>query len=246
MVFLERKSDSMGVTKGDIVYSPTIRITTKCTQSCSHCCFECSPNRNDMMNIDVAKSISDFIKKNNIDVINVMGGEFFCNSDWKDIIRILSDNVVVRLVTNSDWIVLKHEVIDFLLEYKNVYMALSKTKFHTNANVQNAIDTLDKYGIAYILDKHNINNNVVPVGRGINHFGFYHMLGAYCMNPKHCMSFLIDEVGDLYKCPFGLWKIGNVFDNNVLHDLELFNDKFNSAHIMTCSQCVRIHKDIKW
>lgn len=28
---------------------PTIRITTKCTQACSHCCFSCSPAKTRMM-----------------------------------------------------------------------------------------------------------------------------------------------------------------------------------------------------
>ena len=83
---------------------PTIRITRKCTQQCTHCCFSCSPNSTDMMSLTTAKEISKFLANNNINQIQIMGGEFFLNPNWEMIITELSKKIrAVRLVSNGDW-----------------------------------------------------------------------------------------------------------------------------------------------
>ena len=97
------KCDKIG--KCPKLLTPTIRITNKCTQECSHCCFSSSPKSNITMSIDMSKSISRFIKSNSILFSNVMGGEFFCNPNWYDILsEIISNLTVMRLVSNGDWI----------------------------------------------------------------------------------------------------------------------------------------------
>lgn len=42
-----------------------------------------------MMSIDTAKEISLFFRSNKIRSINLMGGEFFCNPDWFEILDVL-------------------------------------------------------------------------------------------------------------------------------------------------------------
>lgn len=55
------------------------------------------------MSVDISKSISKFIKSNNILSSNVMGGEFFCNPNWYDILsEIISNLTMMRLVSNGD------------------------------------------------------------------------------------------------------------------------------------------------
>ena len=67
------------------VLYPTIRITTKCTQKCRHCAFECSPERSDFMEIEEAKEISKFLRNNGITQINLMGGEFVQHPNWSTV-----------------------------------------------------------------------------------------------------------------------------------------------------------------
>ena len=69
----------------------TIRITNRCTQSCMHCCFSSHPKSNIMMSIEQSKKTAQFIKNNEIEYINLMGGEFFCNPDWFEVLSNLVD-----------------------------------------------------------------------------------------------------------------------------------------------------------
>ena len=54
--------------------------------------------------------------------------------------------------------------------------------------------------------------NLVPIGRAESSGGLYSMFGCYCQNPKHHYSFLIDEVGKIYKCGFGVWNYADIDD----------------------------------
>ena len=49
----------------------TIRITNKCTQECSHCCFASSPKSNIMMSIEKAKEIAKFFIVNSLHQLNL-------------------------------------------------------------------------------------------------------------------------------------------------------------------------------
>ena len=223
---------------------PTIRITTKCTQRCSHCCYECSPEKKDMMTVRTANKIYDFLQEYKIESINVMGGEFFCNPHWREILHRLSIwRNYVRLATNSDWVAISKEVVDFLKGHFNVYMALSCDEFHSNKNVARAERILGKNKLPFVRDVIP-THEVVPVGRGENYYGgFFTLFGCYCKNPNHeCQSMLIDEKGNVYKCPFGLWKLGNIdsYDGDCIKHLEHFNKQFNKSGIMSCSECLRI------
>ena len=122
---------------------PTIRITTKCTQQCAHCCFSCSPTSEKMMTVETAEIIAKFLKANGILSLNVMGGEFFCNPDWYPIIgHLLSTGSVLRLVSNADWYdddVVKDKLAKLSAESKGrLYLSLSCDRWHTNAGVKSA------------------------------------------------------------------------------------------------------------
>lgn len=83
---------------------PTIRITNRCTQKCEHCGFSSSPTSSRMMTKEQSLLVSQFLKTNEIDYINVMGGEFFCNPEWEEVLENLISPVnIMRLVTNGDW-----------------------------------------------------------------------------------------------------------------------------------------------
>src|SRR5574343_1137609 len=118
---------------------PTIRITRRCTQQCNHCCFECSPNENEMMSVAMARNIGQFCQMNNIRYTEIMGGEFFCNPDWYEILDVLSVGMKrVRLVSNGDWAgspELALKVLSFLRSHSQFHVGISKDCWHTNKYV---------------------------------------------------------------------------------------------------------------
>ena len=227
---------------------PTIRITTKCTQSCSHCCFECSPKGADMMSLEMAGNINTFMHKNNIRHMEVMGGEFFCHPQWEEIIDILVKGMLtVRLVSTGDWAGasnLSERVVGFLRAHPQIRVGLSKDQWHTNKHVDAASQALKNGKIPFRLPTEDEikEDSIVPIGRGEFHYGFYSMFGNYCNKPDRRYVFLIDEKGAIYKCGLGGWPYANVteyLDGGFNARFKYFNDKFYGAHVMTCSQCRR-------
>lgn len=181
-----------------------IRITNKCTQTCSHCCFKSSPKSNIMMNIEMAKDVATFIKSNKVCDLNVMGGEFFCNPYWYEILSILVDSThSMRLVTNGDWVI-DNEIADKVVEFINLNkpklkIAISKDKWHTNKNIEKAEEYIKQTGALYhvALPSETTDSSIVPIGRSeFEYTPLYSFAGCYCHNPYEQYTFLIDENGD--------------------------------------------------
>lgn len=228
------------------ILHPTIRITNKCTQKCSHCCFESSPESNIMMSIKNADKICRFLKANEIVTINVMGGEFFCNPDWYEILEMLVDSVLhMRLVTNGDWTVIdsvRDKLGQFIEKNKDkLLMSLSFDNFHTNKHFEKAKAFLENTGCYLTIGQgKSESNGIVPVGRSSFSHGIYSMFGTYCGNPKKQYTFLIDEEGAIYKCVFGRWQYASVDDYLVggfAKRFKEFNKKFYSIFISNCYRC---------
>ena len=78
------------------------------------------------MSIEMAEKIAKFLTSNNIKNVNVMGGEFFCNPDWYEVMSPIADSVnggIFRLVSNSDWVKsneTRKKLVEFIDKYKDV------------------------------------------------------------------------------------------------------------------------------
>ena len=223
-------------------WHPIIRITTKCTQSCEHCCFSCSPSQTRQMSVEMAQQISDFLNNHHISTIEIMGGEFICNPNWYSIVETLSKNInSVRLVSNGDWLASSERVIKLLKRNKQIKIAISKDKYHTNQNYVNITKELETANIPYVIQSFELNEyGIVPIGRAQSYCGFYSYFGCYCKNPKYCSSCLVDEDGDVFYCPFGAWRVGNIQEVDIMEYLRDFNSAFDKSLIMSCSQCLRV------
>jgi len=225
-------------------YHATIRLTLKCTQTCSHCCFECSPQKETHMSVDMAKKIALFLVKNKINSTNLMGGEIFCNPNWREILDVLVPATkYTRIVSNGDWAINGEKFAEYLTKFNNCYVSLSKDKWHTNKNIIKAKNLLIKNKILY-----NISNlkesefNLVPIGRAEFSSGLYSMFGCYCYNPEKHYSFLIDEVGKIFKCDFGVWDydyIYNYLTGGFKARFKEFNKVFYGQFMASCSRCIR-------
>jgi len=166
-----------------------IRITTKCTQTCRHCCFSCSPECNDMMSVKTAKNINKFLQFNHIYHINIMGGEFFCNPDWFDIIKILSKNMKrVRITTNGDWSInadITNYFIKLCKSIRNIIIGISFDNFHTNKNVKTAISICKNNNIDYTSFDGHIEDAIVPVEKGNWYASDFSMFSCCCKINKY-------------------------------------------------------------
>lgn len=224
------------------ILHPVIRITKKCTQACSHCCFSCSPKCEEMITIKTASQIKQFLNSNNITIATIMGGEFFCNPEWKQIFEILIPGLLyVRLVTNGDWT--KDPLVPkFLKKFENIKVSISKDQWHTNKNVDKAIQMCKEYNLNYNIASANETSeeSIVPVGRSMDSFNFFGMFGCWCHSPDHMYSFLIDEQGLIYKCGFGIWnytKIEDHLEGGFSKVFKKFNRRFHSSFISNCRRC---------
>jgi hypothetical protein len=236
-------------------FMPTIRITMKCTQECDHCCFACSPKETAMMEIETAKKIHKFLVGNEIQSINVMGGEFWLNPNWETIIKILiKDMTTVRLVTNGDWYTSKKtcEQIKSLLQTQTqsiIYIAISIDNFHTNTNVENAKKFCIDNNLLYTLG-HGINEDgIIPVRKGYSYAGFYAGISMYCKGKCEKEGFMIDEDGKIFRCPCGIWHFDDMVEDFINGGWnsrwKQIIDAFRKTSIMSCNDCIRMENKFK-
>ena len=226
----------------------TIRITNKCTQMCSHCCFESSPNSKIMMSVEMATDITIFLVSNNIMSLNLMGGEFYCNPNWFEIFDIFIGSCKsVRIVSNGDWALsdrIKCKLKILHDKHGDKFrIHISKDKWHTNAYTDLAIKFLTIIGIENKITSpdESTDNSIVPIGRSEYSYNFYSSMGCYCHNPLHKYSFLIDEEGKIYKCSLGVWNYANINDylyGGFRSRFKEFNKKFYNIFIPSCRVCI--------
>jgi hypothetical protein len=230
------------------VLRPVIRITSKCTQQCRHCCFDCSPIRTEQMTLDTAKLINQFLTMYEIKAVSIMGGEFFCNPNWLPIFDTLLPSLeYCRLVTNGDWAE-DPEFLKQLLPYKDrLSIAISEDPWHTNKFTRRAVEQCEDLDFYWVLpsDSMKSNNVIVPVGRSEGSmdsvFGFF---STYCSNPQHQYSFLIDEIGGIFKCSFGRIKYANIvqhLDGSFPSRFKEVNQKFYNSSPMSCFRCASVY-----
>ena len=201
------------------------------------------------MSIKVATEIASFLKNNEVRSINLMGGEFFCNPNWFEILDVLIGTVPsARLVANGDWACnkeVKLKLTTLIDKYRDsLRFGISKDNWHTNKNVEAASGFLNEAKANFHITKPNeaTYSSIVPVGRSEYSQGIYSTISCYCYNPASKYSFLIDEEGNIYKCPFGVWKYDNIrnyVEGGFAQRFKEFNRKFYDIFISSCRACFR-------
>ena len=202
-----------------------------------------------MMSVEQAEKIARFNRNNVVEMLNLMGGEFFCNPDWFEIFSILIPSVkMARIVTNGDWANdirtrVKLNTLASLFKDK-IYICVSKDKWHTNRNVELADAYLEEIGVHHNVatEEETTNGSIVPVGRAWGEYigGIYDMFGCYCQNPKNQYSFMIDEEGNIYKCSFGVFCYANVDDyveGGFRRRFKDVNTMFYKTFVPSCNTC---------
>lgn len=196
------------------------------------------------MTIKMAKKIGKFLKNNEVYSVNLMGGEIFCNPNWKKILNEIIPNVqYARIVSNGDWVEGEPTFAEYLRNFPNCWVCISKDQWHTMKNVDKAIEILEKCGIPISTPKEKEEEfNMVPIGRSMFNMGLYSMFSCYCHNPEKQYTFLIDEKGDIFKCNFGVWNYASVdeyINGEFAPRFKEFNKIFYDVFIPSCSSCIR-------
>jgi hypothetical protein len=197
------------------------------------------------MTPDTAREINQFLIANNIQYINIMGGEVFCNPQWQEVFSNLIENIpAVRYVTNGDWAINPDEMILFLSNHPQVVTCISKDQWHNNKHVDLADNLLTEAGILHKVatDEQTKEESIVPVGNAQFEYNLYSSMSYYCGKPDRMYSFLIDEVGNISKCSFGAWvydDIHNFLDGGFDVRFKYFTGLFYQQFIPNCSTCMR-------
>jgi len=201
------------------------------------------------MTLEVAELVRQFLASNPIYSANIMGGEFWLNPNWEKVLgTIVSGLDYARIVTNGDWAARKkssRQVLAFMEANPHCYFAITTDQWHTNKNVKKAEQFCKKHNLIHRVDGDKDSNGIVPVGRSeFEMGGFYGMFSCYCHNPAKKYSFLIDEKGTIYKCPFGTWdyaRIQNFTSGGFAERFKEFNETFYGAFVGSCTHCRRAY-----
>jgi len=226
---------------------PTLRITRKCTQHCSHCCFSCSPKATEMMSVETAEQVAKFYENNNIFYTQLMGGECFMNPEWETIFRMILPKVKrARVVTNGDWVVNHMRFADVLAEFPQVVVAISNDEWHTNTHIKVAEQACNDRGIDCVVSDEDLKEDgIVPVGNGDLYYSLYSSFSCWCHKPDRMYNFLIGEDGTIYKCDMGVWDYDNVkyfVDGGFASRFKEFNQVFYKQFLSNCKRCYRAYK----
>ena len=78
--------------------------TLKCTASCEHCCFSCSPDREEKMDFDIAMAVIRAAKGKFLSTVFFSGGEVFLYYDeLLELMREAKKDFAIIVATNGFW-----------------------------------------------------------------------------------------------------------------------------------------------
>jgi len=222
----------------------TLFISLRCTNSCSHCLYGCSPNHGDDMPWPIFTKSLEEAKKNKIRKINFFGGEPLVNPKIFPMLQeTLKQEFLLILATNCRPLVNKElysEFIDTTHNYKNnIVIVTARDSFHLRFfDPASIIDRLRKNSYEVViqdysnhvvaLSKHNINN---PELQNLS------------TNWSCCQASWTDYVGILPDggwtiCPPSLEVFGNIFSHS-LEDILRFKRGLVFDNDQGCSKCMK-------
>ena len=152
-----------------------IIYTTICNAQCDMCCFDCSPDNKEKMNLEMAKRIvSDVADMQEITTIGLAGGEIFLfYEEIIELIRFIKNRgKKISITTNGFWGDSEEGANKIVKEIKKSgvsYMKISIDKFH-----EKYIDISSIYNILIACKKHGLSvslgSTVMKESNGIAHY----------------------------------------------------------------------------
>lgn len=205
------------------------------------------------MSLDTAKAVATFLDSNDIGYVSIMGGEFWLNPDWSEIVPMLTRNhKTVRLVTNGDWIVReeREQIVDVCRSLDDrLRVSISKDRHHHNKHVGECFSVLEENGIRcnVATEEKTTEDSLVPIGRHAFEYNLFSSFSTYCTKPECRYVNLITENGSIHKCPFGIWDYDNVSnfqDGGFAERFKAFGKLFYGTFIPNCRTCLRAYEQV--
>ena len=229
-----------------------VRLTTRCQNSCAHCCYECGPKRTEVMSLAVAQQIRPCFE-GQVTWLNVMGGEVTLLPNYPELLAALHF-VPLRIVTNGWWVDNAHARNKLLATVRSlshagppVVLGISRDRYHppgvgerAHAWLEQHIEFNDDWGFTATKDPKQEEKAIAPVGRAwLNELGdeILRMFSPYCTAHQHRKSMTVLEDGSVTFCTFGAWPMGYLhwgFD-----ELEATRERMAKVWISNCVSCWR-------
>ena len=228
----------------------TLFISLRCTQSCAHCLYGCSPEHGEHMAWDVFKRSVLIAEKNQIHTLNFFGGEPLLNPELFPMLQTtLGNGLSLILTTNCRPLSKEGIFINFLdvtKQYKErIVVVTARDKFHLRffdpAEIINRLRS-ENYKVVVndysnrtvLLSEYNINNREL---RKLN-------TGFSC-----CRASWTDYLGVLPDggwtiCPASLEAFGNIFSHSLLEIVE-FKRGLPLQYEKGCYECLKDFKNFR-
>ena len=225
----------------------TLFISLRCTQTCVHCLYGCSPVTGEHMSWDVFTQSTAIAKDNRITTLNFFGGEPLLNPQFFPMLKTALENgFSVILATNCRPLAEKRFFAKFLRltkHYKeNIHIFTARDKFHLHHfDPAEIVDNLrmENYGVVVsdysndtvLLSEYNVHNQEL---RELNtHYS--------C-----CKGSWTDYLGVLPDgrwtiCPPSLEAFGDIFSES-MEEIVKFKRELPLRYEEGCSECLKDFK----
>ncbi len=226
----------------------TLFISLRCTQSCSHCLYGCSPDRGDHMSWRVFSRSILIAKDYQISTLNFFGGEPLLNPRVLDMIReALEKGFFLIIATNCSpfrnklffdkFFAVTHQYRDRI----NIYTA--RDRFHLRIfDPAEIVDQLLRE--SYKVEIQNYSDFIVALSEhNIDNKELWKMNTEWSC----CGGCWTDYLGILPDggwtiCPPSLVSIGNIFSNS-MKEITEFKRKLPLRYHAGCTECLKDFKN---
>ena len=192
--------------------SVDINVGAKCTASCKHCCFSCTPDSLECLSDKDIDGILDYIESNkDVTSVSITGGEPLLRFEKvKEIIRRCHDaQKTVSLVTNGFW-------------GKNLENAMSITKELKKSGLDIATLSYDDYHKEYIPPQY-ISNALMAI-KAVN---IKAALNITVYKNRHNLN-LVEELGEaVFGIQLGIMPVCRAGNSNDIDETSLYVHESN-------------------
>lgn len=225
-------------------------ISLRCTQSCAHCLYACSPNHGEHMSWEVFARALSIAEQNKIPALNFFGGEPLINPQFFLMLQTALDKgFSLLLATNCKPLATSDIMTSFLdisQKYKkNIIVYTARDEFHLKFyDPTEVVNQLQSLG--YEVLTQNYSNQVIALSEYNTHNRDLKRLntGFSC-----CAANWKDNVGVLPGggwtiCPPSLEPFGNIFSDS-LENIVNFKRGLPLRFEKGCTKCMKDFKDFR-
>lgn len=228
----------------------TLFISLRCTQSCAHCLYGCSPEYGEHMSWDVFTQSVAIAKESQIPTLNFFGGEPLLNPQLFPMLQTtLENNLSLILATNCRPLAQEGFLTKFLgvtNQYKErIVVVTARDKFHLQFfDPAQVINHLRSESYEVVVDDYS-NHTVLLSEYNANNQELRKLNTSFSC----CKAGWTDYLGVLPDggwtiCPASLEAFGNIFANS-LRKIVKFKRGLSMHYEKGCTECLRDFKEFR-